>query len=87
MQTKRYKGTNISVNSHLSHSDIETYAKLSEEAKNLLDSAFTTLHLSLRSYDRIIKVARTIADLAESEGILAEHVAEALSYRQVQEGL
>lgn len=87
MQTKRYKGTNISVNSHLSHSDIEIYAKLSEKAKNLLDSAFTTLHLSLRSYDRIIKVARTIADLAESEEILAEHVAEALSYRQVQEGL
>ena len=87
IQTKRYKGTNISVNSHLSHSDIEIYAELSEPAKDLMDSAFTTLHLSLRSYDRIIKVARTIADLAESEEILAEHVAEALSYRQVQEGL
>ena len=87
MQTERYKGTNIGVNSHLSHSDIEMYVKLSEQAKELLDSAFTTLHLSLRSYDRIIKVARTIADLAESEVILTDHVAEALSYRQVQEGL
>ena len=87
MQTKRYKGTNIGVNSHLSHGDIENYVKLSESARDLLDSAFTTLHLSLRSYDRIIKVARTIADLAESEEILTEHVAEALSYRQVQEGL
>lgn len=87
MQKQRYKGTSIGINAHLSHSDIERYGKLSDSGKELLDSAFTTLHLSLRSYDRIIKVARTIADLASSEWIEPEHIAEALSYRQVQEGL
>ena len=87
IQRKRYEGTNIEVNAHMSHRDIETFAELSEEGKELLDSAFTTLHLSLRSYDRIIKVARTIADLETSDCIEPHHIAEALSYRQVQEGL
>ncbi len=87
IQRKRYEGTNIEVNAHMSHGDIENYAELSEEGKELLDSAFTTLHLSLRSYDRIIKVARTIADLETSDCIEPHHIAEALSYRHVQEGL
>ena len=87
IQMKRYEGTNIEVNAHMSHGDIETYAELSEAGKELLDSAFTTLHLSLRSYDRIIKVARTIADLETSDCIEPHHIAEALSYRHVQEGV
>ena len=71
----------------MSHKDIEGYANLSKDGKDLLENAFTTLHLSVRSYDRIIKVARTIADLESSTYIEANHIAEALSYRQSQEGV
>ena len=87
IQMKRYEGTNIQVNAHMSHGDIEKFGALSKEGKELLDAAFTTLHLSLRGYDRIIKVARTIADLETSDCIEPHHIAEALSYRQVQEGV
>ena len=55
---------------------------LTKESKNLLDSAATRLDISARSYFKIIKVARTIADLEKSDKILPAHLAEALSLRQ-----
>lgn len=87
IQEERFRSTGIELNSHMSHKDIESYANLSKDGKDLLETAFTTLHLSVRSYDRIIKVARTIADLESSTYIEANHIAEALSYRQSQEGV
>lgn len=55
--------------------------RLTADAQSLLEQAFSKMHLSARSYDRILKVARTIADLAQSRAIAAQHVAEAVQLR------
>ena len=62
---------------------IRKYCKLDERSENLLRSAFDRLGLSARSYTRILKVARTIADLEGSENILIAHLSEALNYRSM----
>lgn len=80
MQYNRYKSSNKS-NSILSTAEVKKYIVLSDMAKKFLDDAATKLNLSARSYFKIIKVARTIADIAESEDILIPHLAEALQYR------
>ena len=60
---------------------LRTFCPLSREVRALLESAMSRLNLSARAYDRIIKVARTIADLAGAENIEAQHIAEAINYR------
>lgn len=60
---------------------------MTNDAQNLLQQAFTKLNLSARGYDRIIKVARTIADLAAEQTIASQHVAEAVQYRNQLQGL
>ncbi len=75
------------LNSQLTNRDLKKYANLSVEAKELLDNAATKLQLSARGYIRAIRIARTIADLDESQNININHVTEALQYRKRQQAI
>lgn len=80
-QKVRFANTNIAANSEMGNKEIREFCKLDTGSMDLLRQAVTHMHLSARSYNRIIKLARTIADLSDSEEIKTEHVAEALQYR------
>ncbi len=73
----------IHCNSNMTPAMIRKYCRMDDEAKELLGEAFDTLGLSARGHDRILRVARTIADMAESEIITAEHIAEAIQLRSL----
>ncbi len=83
IQLERYKNVKILSNSVLTPKLIEKYCKLDKEGKKILENAFNKLKLSARAYGRILKVARTIADLDESENIKVNHIAEAIQYRSI----
>lgn len=70
------------LNDKLETDELEKFVELDEDNKNLLDSVIEKLNLSARGYHRILKVARTIADLAQSEKVESEHLIEAISYRR-----
>jgi magnesium chelatase family protein len=83
-QRKRFKGIHgIQYNSGMGSSQRNKYCLLDGAGKAIIRMATERLGLSVRAYDRILKVARTIADLEESEKVLAAHVAEAVSYRNL----
>ena len=82
-QNDRYKEYNIFSNSELTPSLIEKFCNLNQRSRMLLENAFEKLGLSARAYGRILKVARTIADLDNSENILEKHIAEAIQYRSL----
>lgn len=71
-------------NSGMTPSDIRKYVVLDQDGQELLRMAFESMGLSARAYHRIVKVARTIADLAGSSEVRAEHVAEAIRYRAME---
>ncbi len=81
VQRERFLGSGIFSNGQLSGVLFEQACALDEKTSTLLQAAFTALHMSARSYKRILMVARTIADLAGEERIREEHVAEAIQYR------
>ncbi len=83
MQTKRYKGRGIYSNSQLTSGMMEEFCSLKPDGAALLKDAFENLGLSARAHNRILKVARTIADLEGSEDIEAVHLAEAIQYRSL----
>jgi len=80
-QITRFSHLNFSVNGQMNPREIKKFCKLTDEAQSLLERAMKELEFSARGYHKIIKLGRTIADLAESDLIESEHIAEALQYR------
>lgn len=84
IQDKRYEGTNCRCNAYMQTKQLREFCELDEACATLMKQAFDALGLTARSYDRIRKVARTIADLDGSENIQPQHIAEAIQYRSYQ---
>ena len=83
IQYERFKGKNIYCNAQMGPKEIKKYCVLEEKAGLMLHNAIEKLGFSARAYDRILKVARTIADLAGSQIIQQNHIAEAIKYRNL----
>jgi magnesium chelatase family protein len=73
----------ITCNARMGPRELKSYCALDEATKELLKFAMADLNLSARAYDRVLKVARTIADLAGSETIASDHISEAIQYRSL----
>lgn len=80
-QEDRYKGTNIRFNSELKGPDLEKYCYLGKKESEMLEKLYVSLDLSARACNKLVVVARTIADLEESGEIHTRHLAEAVCYR------
>ncbi len=87
LQVERYKGLGYSCNAGIPSSQLEETVKATHEAQSLLEAAFDRFGFSARSYTRVLRVARTIADLERSENVQADHVAEAVQYRTLDRRL
>ena len=85
IQKERYKGTKITTNSMLKGEEIKYYCVLGKKERMLMEQAYTVMGLTARAYHRIIKTARTIADLSGEERIRENHLKEAVGYRVVDE--
>lgn len=81
IQNERFKNSKTFCNAKMTVPQTKKYCELSLQCQKLMEQAFTNLKLSARAHDRILKVARTIADLDEEIDILPQHLAEAISYR------
>ncbi|MFA5056716.1 MAG: YifB family Mg chelatase-like AAA ATPase [Opitutaceae bacterium] len=86
-QRARFAGTRTGVNAHMTQTQIRHHCFIDVPLGRLLQQAMEQLHLSARAYDRILKVARTIADLAGAEAITAPHLLEAIQYRSLDRNL
>lgn len=84
-QIKRFAGTKLKSNSEMKSKDIAKYCQIDDGTKKLLTLAVERLKLSARAYHRILRLARTIADLSESRFIASAHVSEALQYRPAEQ--
>ncbi|MEG1777491.1 MAG: ATP-binding protein, partial [Angelakisella sp.] len=83
LQQERYAEEGIGCNARLTPSQLRRYCAMTSDADRLLAAAYDKLGLSGRSYDRLLKVSRTIADLEGSASITADHIAEAIQYRNM----
>lgn len=84
-QLDRFAGYHIHTNSQMSKEELEKFCSLNRNGKRLMRQAYDSLRLTARSYFKILKVARTIADLDEEDSILEMHISEAIGYRMIDE--
>jgi len=87
VQTRRFGETEVYINARMSHKQVRKFCELDSASELILKQAMTEFGLSARAHDKICKVARTIADLADAETIAPEHIAEAISYRKLDRKL
>jgi magnesium chelatase family protein len=83
IQTARYEGTRTRCNAQLRPGQVKKFCKIDAGGRTLIEQAVSRLGLSARAYVRVLKVARTIADLGGSDPIKPAHVAEAIQYRSL----
>lgn len=83
IQQERFRGTGVSCNARMTAAMVKEYCVMDEKAKKMLKNVFDKLGLSARAYDKILKVARTAADLEGSDIITAAHISEAIRYRNL----
>lgn len=83
IQTKRFEGTEITCNAKMTPSMTRQVCRLDDISRKMLERCFETMGLSARAYDKILRIARTIADLDESESIGLQHITEAVQYRSL----
>ena len=81
IQYQRFEGTTITCNAKMDAASTRKYCKMTESALMILKTAFERLSLSARAYDKVLRIARTIADLENSEIIETHHITEAIQYR------
>ena len=87
IQRERYKAEGVFCNAHLEPKEMERYCVVEKDGEELLKLAILELGISARAYDKILKVARTIADLEAKDTIAAHHISEAISYRSLDRNL
>ena len=83
IQNDRYRGTGISCNARLTPALMNKYCHLTDDADRILKAAFEVMGMSARSYDRILKIARTVADLDRSDYIGSAHISQAIQFRSL----
>ncbi len=82
-QRKRFKGRTLGINARMTSRELKKFCPVCSESEKLLDMAVTKLGFSARAYDRVLKVALTIADLAGEDSIRPVHISEAIQYRMM----
>ncbi len=87
VQARRFEGTELITNSEMGPVEVWEYCKVDDAASSLLRMATNRLHLSARAFHRVLKLARTIADLCGAENVEAPHLAEALQYRRAEQAV